>query len=125
MVEINFLCVHKKLRAKRLAPVLIKVRWFPVFEFWGWRGGEICECSSSFVSEVEWNGEMVVKGGGMLKPSRQYYSGISSMYVRSNLNSVRWGEYSLGAARTAVGNKVCDAVEWLSIGGWAGGGMCT
>lgn len=23
-VEINFLCVHKKLRAKRLAPVLIK-----------------------------------------------------------------------------------------------------
>ena len=25
MVEINFLCVHKKLRAKRLAPVLIKV----------------------------------------------------------------------------------------------------
>lgn len=26
MVEINFLCVHKKLRAKRLAPVLIKAR---------------------------------------------------------------------------------------------------
>ena len=25
MVEINFLCVHKKLRTKRLAPVLIKV----------------------------------------------------------------------------------------------------
>lgn len=25
MVEINFLCVHKKLRHKRLAPVLIKV----------------------------------------------------------------------------------------------------
>ena len=25
MVEINFLCVHKKLRAKRLAPVLIRV----------------------------------------------------------------------------------------------------
>lgn len=25
MVEINFLCVHKKLRSKRLAPVLIKV----------------------------------------------------------------------------------------------------
>lgn len=24
-VEINFLCVHKKLRHKRLAPVLIKV----------------------------------------------------------------------------------------------------
>ncbi len=24
MVEINFLCVHKKLRAKRLAPVMIK-----------------------------------------------------------------------------------------------------
>jgi glycylpeptide N-tetradecanoyltransferase len=24
MVEINFLCVHKKLRSKRLAPVLIK-----------------------------------------------------------------------------------------------------
>ena len=24
MAEINFLCVHKKLRAKRLAPVLIK-----------------------------------------------------------------------------------------------------
>ena len=24
MVEINFLCVHKKLRTKRLAPVLIK-----------------------------------------------------------------------------------------------------
>lgn len=24
MVEVNFLCVHKKLRAKRLAPVLIK-----------------------------------------------------------------------------------------------------
>lgn len=24
MVEINFLCVHKKLRAKRLAPVLIR-----------------------------------------------------------------------------------------------------
>lgn len=24
MVEINFLCVHKKLRAKRMAPVLIK-----------------------------------------------------------------------------------------------------
>lgn len=23
-VEINFLCVHKKLRAKRLAPILIK-----------------------------------------------------------------------------------------------------
>ena len=30
MVEINFLCVHKKLRSKRLAPVLIKVsRWAP------------------------------------------------------------------------------------------------
>jgi hypothetical protein len=26
MVEINYLCVHKKLRAKRLAPVLIKAR---------------------------------------------------------------------------------------------------
>lgn len=26
-VEINFLCVHKKLRQKRLAPVLIKVKW--------------------------------------------------------------------------------------------------
>lgn len=26
MAEINFLCVHKKLRTKRLAPVLIKVR---------------------------------------------------------------------------------------------------
>lgn len=25
MVEINFLCVHKKLRSKRLAPVLIRV----------------------------------------------------------------------------------------------------
>ena len=25
-VEINFLCVHKRLRAKRLAPVLIKVQ---------------------------------------------------------------------------------------------------
>jgi glycylpeptide N-tetradecanoyltransferase len=25
MAEINFLCVHKKLRSKRLAPVLIKV----------------------------------------------------------------------------------------------------
>lgn len=24
MAEVNFLCVHKKLRAKRLAPVLIK-----------------------------------------------------------------------------------------------------
>lgn len=24
MAEINFLCVHKKLRAKRLAPILIK-----------------------------------------------------------------------------------------------------
>ena len=24
MAEINFLCVHKKLRSKRLAPVLIK-----------------------------------------------------------------------------------------------------
>ena len=24
MVEINFLCVHKKLRSKRLAPVLIR-----------------------------------------------------------------------------------------------------
>ena len=24
MVEINFLCVHKKLRSKRMAPVLIK-----------------------------------------------------------------------------------------------------
>jgi glycylpeptide N-tetradecanoyltransferase len=24
MVEINFLCAHKKLRSKRLAPVLIK-----------------------------------------------------------------------------------------------------
>ena len=24
LVEINFLCVHKKLRSKRLAPVLIK-----------------------------------------------------------------------------------------------------
>ena len=24
MVEVNFLCVHKKLRAKRVAPVLIK-----------------------------------------------------------------------------------------------------
>lgn len=30
MVEINFLCVHKKLRSKRLAPVLIKV----------WRGAQ-------------------------------------------------------------------------------------
>ena len=30
MVEINFLCVHKKLRSKRLAPVLIKVTyWLP------------------------------------------------------------------------------------------------
>jgi hypothetical protein len=26
MVEINFLCVHKKLRSKRLAPVMIKAR---------------------------------------------------------------------------------------------------
>jgi hypothetical protein len=26
-VEINFLCVLKKLRSKRLAPVLIKVGW--------------------------------------------------------------------------------------------------
>lgn len=25
MVEINFLCVHKKLRSKRLTPLLIKV----------------------------------------------------------------------------------------------------
>ena len=25
MVDINYLCVHKKLRSKRLAPVLIKV----------------------------------------------------------------------------------------------------
>ena len=24
MVEVNFLCVHKKLRSKRLAPVLIR-----------------------------------------------------------------------------------------------------
>jgi hypothetical protein len=31
-VEINFLCVHKKLRHKRLAPVLIKV----------WGGGAVC-----------------------------------------------------------------------------------
>ena len=29
MVEINFLCVHKKLRQKRLAPVLIKVPLLP------------------------------------------------------------------------------------------------
>ena len=29
MVEINFLCVHKKLRSKRLAPVLIKVSHWP------------------------------------------------------------------------------------------------
>jgi hypothetical protein len=28
MVEINYLCVHKKLRSKRLAPVLIKVGIF-------------------------------------------------------------------------------------------------
>lgn len=27
MAEINFLCVHKKLRTKRLAPVLIKVSY--------------------------------------------------------------------------------------------------
>ena len=32
-VEINFLCVHKKLRSKRLAPVLIKARG------WGGVGG--------------------------------------------------------------------------------------
>jgi glycylpeptide N-tetradecanoyltransferase len=37
IVEINFLCVHKKLRAKRLAPVLIKevtrrVNWTGVFQ---------------------------------------------------------------------------------------------
>ena len=31
MVEINFLCVHKKLRSKRLAPVLIKVASSPHF----------------------------------------------------------------------------------------------
>ena len=31
MVEINFLCVHKKLRSKRLAPVLIKVtHWLQI-----------------------------------------------------------------------------------------------
>jgi len=34
MVEINYLCVHKKLRAKRLAPVLIKARAAP-----RWRPG--------------------------------------------------------------------------------------
>jgi hypothetical protein len=34
MVEINFLCVHKKLRSKRLAPVLIRVRVRG-----GWVGG--------------------------------------------------------------------------------------
>ncbi|GAA0184375.1 transferase [Lithospermum erythrorhizon] len=27
MVQVNFLCVHKKLRSKRLAPVLIKEYW--------------------------------------------------------------------------------------------------
>ena len=37
MVEINFLCVHKKLRSKRVAPVLIKeitrrVNWEGVFQ---------------------------------------------------------------------------------------------
>ena len=29
MVDINFLCIHKKLRSKRLAPVLIKVSFYP------------------------------------------------------------------------------------------------
>lgn len=33
MVEINFLCVHKKLRSKRLAPVLIKVAYSPFLRF--------------------------------------------------------------------------------------------
>src|SRR4051794_10530591 len=33
MVEINFLCVHKKLRANRLAPVLIKVKNGRGFQF--------------------------------------------------------------------------------------------
>ena len=33
MVEINFLCVHKKLRSKRLAPVLIKVASRPFLKF--------------------------------------------------------------------------------------------
>ena len=37
MVEINFLCVHKKLRSKRLAPVLIKVASSPFL-----KSPEIC-----------------------------------------------------------------------------------
>ena len=36
MVEINFLCVHKKLRTKRLAPVLIReiTRRVNLFDIW-------------------------------------------------------------------------------------------
>lgn len=38
-VEINFLCVHKKLRHKRLAPVLIKARLAGWGRLGGWVGG--------------------------------------------------------------------------------------
>jgi glycylpeptide N-tetradecanoyltransferase len=44
MCEINFLCVHKRLRSKRLAPVLIKevtrrVNLRGIFQVRRWRGG--------------------------------------------------------------------------------------
>jgi hypothetical protein len=37
MAEINFLCVHKRLRSKRLAPVLIKDGW--MMDGMGWISG--------------------------------------------------------------------------------------
>jgi tRNA splicing ligase len=40
-VEINFLCVLKKLRSKRLAPVLIKVRGFSVWTNLGCSGLQV------------------------------------------------------------------------------------
>ena len=50
MVEINYLCVHKKLRAKRLAPVLIKVRAHCPYIICIWTGHRLVWQLGSFLT---------------------------------------------------------------------------
>lgn len=70
MVEINFLCVHKKLRSKRLAPVLIKVASSPFL-----KSPEVCKffwapCQSIICDSFE-----------ALSMSCQHRFGASSTYT--------------------------------------------
>lgn len=52
MAEINFLCVHKKLRSKRLAPVLIKDSGEWVVHAYHVKVGMTCECRRLCNSQI-------------------------------------------------------------------------